>query len=625
MTNGNEKKQRHASKRKAFALCLAASVVLMGGLLTGVNNAAKNLAVDAAANHTVSFLTQFNLRIQSESSSLTSAIHTVLDDAEIGGTHENSDDEEMKKTLEHIFRRLQRNGWISQISLVSPDFQNKATLTYTDDELKFENESASLDSASINQSTGIEINSEDGLILTAGVPWFHQRDLVGFISVKKKLPNVFKDIRTVLGHQMLVVKNADGADPEILVPGMKVSSQHVPNLIEQARRRELARIDAGGSRKLYAVNIVDLQGANEEVAAAVLLLFDITEYSDMFHNVLVSAVLSCLVAFVLFYLAIFKLTRHDAMPELHAEPFNIEAYADSERKELKSNLDRMVAAVEDVNDAIIMTNSDMKVTYLNIAAAHLFACTQESINEQGISELYIDPEEAKRNLAEILDGTSWDAEVDMRARENKTIIARNHCTPIMTDDYEVMGIMFVISDITAQKEAENALKKAATHDTLTGLFNRGYFMKRMEAAVRSAKRYEYPLSMCIGDVDKFKIVNDSYGHQAGDKVLVELAAILTSQLRSDDFAGRYGGDEFCIVFPHTSTEDAVKTVERFRKALSEKTFCAGNGGEFTVSSTFGVAELSEGIGSEKELFARADEALYEAKELGRNRVHIKSD
>lgn len=162
----------------------------------------------------------------------------------------------------------------------------------------------------------------------------------------------------------------------------------------------------------------------------------------------------------------------------------------------------------------------------------------------------------------------------------------------------------------------------AQMDGLTGLANRRYLMQRLQQEVDRAERYTTSLSVLILDLDKFKSFNDTYGHLKGDELLRQFSTLLKGQVRSSDIAGRYGGEEFCVVLPNTSIKGAGAIAEHIRKAMEEMKLTMGEGqppAGRTVS--IGVAEFSLGDSVEK-LVSIADAALYRAKESGRNRVEV---
>lgn len=168
---------------------------------------------------------------------------------------------------------------------------------------------------------------------------------------------------------------------------------------------------------------------------------------------------------------------------------------------------------------------------------------------------------------------------------------------------------------------ESELRRMAHADPLTGLRNRRYLGKHMATAVSSSKRHGHRLSIAVGDIDNFKIINDTYGHTVGDEVLRAIAVVLREGIRSEDVAARFGGDEFCLVLSHVGRDEAEKAVERIRRSVENISVLVGDR-PIQVSATFAIAELADGIDDAQALFDAADQALIEAKRTGRNRSVI---
>lgn len=185
---------------------------------------------------------------------------------------------------------------------------------------------------------------------------------------------------------------------------------------------------------------------------------------------------------------------------------------------------------------------------------------------------------------------------------------------------EMIGINY---DITARKQLEGELQLMAARDPLTGILNRRSLSERLEAQVSSARRHGHALCMAVGDVDKFKQVNDTYGHAAGDDVLVGLATLMKDGSRTEDIVARLGGDEFCIVYPDLHANQAAIALDRVRHRFGALPFKHGGGESFHVRATFGIADFDPAtMPTAKELFEAADRALYLAKEAGRNRIAV---
>ena len=178
-----------------------------------------------------------------------------------------------------------------------------------------------------------------------------------------------------------------------------------------------------------------------------------------------------------------------------------------------------------------------------------------------------------------------------------------------------------IRRIAQQQELEHL----ASTDTLTGLANRRTLMLRAEQELARAKRYGSELSLLMADIDFFKRVNDTYGHQAGDIVLKKLADVFLLVLRDIDFVARFGGEEFAILLPEANAENALKAAERLRAVVNDTQVSLQQGEMVKFTISVGVASYSSfGNDSIEKLISGADKALYAAKEAGRNRVCLDS-
>lgn len=166
------------------------------------------------------------------------------------------------------------------------------------------------------------------------------------------------------------------------------------------------------------------------------------------------------------------------------------------------------------------------------------------------------------------------------------------------------------------EEANRTIHELMRTDPLTGLPNRRHFNEVLDKAISQANRQQMPLSLLMTDIDKFKSINDTYGHDGGDVVLKEFAAVLRDSIRHEDTAGRYGGEEFLILLPGIEGSDAFQAAERIREAVAARDML-GDGRKVTAS--FGCTQFQPGEAVESFL-KRVDTALYEAKGTGRNKT-----
>ncbi len=170
------------------------------------------------------------------------------------------------------------------------------------------------------------------------------------------------------------------------------------------------------------------------------------------------------------------------------------------------------------------------------------------------------------------------------------------------------------------REAHDALVNEATHDHLTGALNRRAFGDVLSRALSEERRHRQGLALGICDVDEFKRVNDTHGHQVGDEVLCELVRRIARNLRGYDALSRHGGDEFVMVAAHTGNTDVGSLFERTRAAVAD-TPIPTTAGDLSITVSFGVSRWRDGETTD-ELLAAADAALYQAKSAGRNRVVV---
>jgi diguanylate cyclase (GGDEF)-like protein len=179
----------------------------------------------------------------------------------------------------------------------------------------------------------------------------------------------------------------------------------------------------------------------------------------------------------------------------------------------------------------------------------------------------------------------------------------------------------------------NHYKELSLTDHLTGLYNKRYFMRRLQEEAARAVRYRQELSIIFCDIDHFKKINDNYGHHAGDEVLKQVGTLLAggmgdlkvvSRLRKSDIIARYGGEEFVVILPETAPENAVVAAGKMRTTIEQRPF-QFNGTTVTVTMSFGVAGICDAVKAPEDLISRADAAMYRAKQNGRNRVELYND
>jgi len=167
-------------------------------------------------------------------------------------------------------------------------------------------------------------------------------------------------------------------------------------------------------------------------------------------------------------------------------------------------------------------------------------------------------------------------------------------------------------------ELNARLAALATHDELTGLYNYRFFAQRLQEEMRRSRRYQRPLALIMADIDHFKDFNDRFGHQAGNQVLRQIATAVTATTRSTDIVARYGGEEFTVILPETGLRLAGEVAEHVRSAVADQVSVSG----VRVTISLGVSVYQAGDADDAALLRRADAALYQAKQAGRNQVVV---
>tara|TARA_B100000809_G_scaffold31051_1_gene26995 strand:+ start:2811 stop:3833 length:1023 start_codon:yes stop_codon:yes gene_type:complete len=212
----------------------------------------------------------------------------------------------------------------------------------------------------------------------------------------------------------------------------------------------------------------------------------------------------------------------------------------------------------------------------------------------------------------------------------KEVVGVLNINDVDQDSFNVgdLGFILNLSELIAMSISNAVLyeqtKKLAVTDGLTGISNRPNMEQSLLSEFERSKRYNSPLSVVLLDVDHFKDVNDSYGHQKGDEILVTFASVLKKFCRANDTAARYGGEEFLMILPQSNAQGAFKIAERVREEIMKMSF-VGNDSKFSVTTSCGVAELNRDyMKNTDQLINVADNAMYEAKNSGRNKTIIGS-
>jgi len=297
---------------------------------------------------------------------------------------------------------------------------------------------------------------------------------------------------------------------------------------------------------------------------------------------------------------------------------NLERTVAERTNELHDAMDELHRNVDMVDKHIISSHTDLEgnITYVSDAFCHISQYSQkELIGQPHRIVRHPDmPAVIYEDLWEtISSGKSWRGDIKNRAKDGGAYWVEMNIEPKFDVNGEIFGYAAISQDVTNKKHIE----ALSVTDPLTRLYNRLKLDKVIIYEIDRSHRYHNPLSIVLFDVDDFKKVNDTYGHQTGDAVLIVIADIVHSIVRDADIAGRWGGEEFLIICPGTDSDGAAKLADKLRIAIAEHRFTTVG----TKTCSFGIATLSDDEDAHS-LISRADDAMYKAKNEGRNRVVI---
>jgi diguanylate cyclase (GGDEF)-like protein/PAS domain S-box-containing protein len=278
--------------------------------------------------------------------------------------------------------------------------------------------------------------------------------------------------------------------------------------------------------------------------------------------------------------------------------------------------------LNNINAHIYMKDSQRTFLYVNNQVAKLFGDTAENII--GKRDTDVLPKEVADHFYQS-DNVVFTSQERLVIEESATDEEGNihHYISTKVPFYppdKPPALIGFSTDVTELFQLKEEFKKLATIDHLTGLYNRRYFIEQANKEFLRAQRYKLSMALISIDIDHFKTINDKYGHPAGDKVLVAVSKQLQESLRQTDVLARIGGEEFSILLPETTADNAVLFAERLRVAQSQLRVSGEWKGEIQLSVSIGISSYQTSDIEFDALFSRADKALYQAKNGGRNQV-----
>jgi diguanylate cyclase (GGDEF)-like protein/PAS domain S-box-containing protein len=287
--------------------------------------------------------------------------------------------------------------------------------------------------------------------------------------------------------------------------------------------------------------------------------------------------------------------------------------------------DKYQRHIENANSIIMRIDREGKILFINRYATELFGfANQDLVGKNLVGTIVPEVETTGRDLRDMVRDIGIHPErylnnINQNVCQDGRIVWVNWTNkPVYNEQGEVEEIFCVGNDFTDFKNAEEKLAYIAFHDPLTGLYNRKMFMQQLDEALRQGYRYSGKLAVLFVDLDNFKKVNDTRGHECGDVLLSLVAERIRELVRDSDIVGRFGGDEFVILLVNPGEVFPGKVAGRLQQALATPKDLPSGPVDY-ISSSIGISFYPEDATEAHDLLRRADEAMYKAKNAGKNR------
>ncbi|BFM05501.1 EAL domain-containing protein [Halioxenophilus aromaticivorans] len=289
--------------------------------------------------------------------------------------------------------------------------------------------------------------------------------------------------------------------------------------------------------------------------------------------------------------------------------------------------ERALVTLGSIADGVITTDVNGKVKYLNAAAERLTGWGSAEARGFPFERVFLNSEDQSHivgKLQKVLAGSALSEDFNQTTlqgkRGNEQPVSYT-LAPIKDQFGDTFGCVAVFHDVTSTQALQRKLSHQATHDDLTGVLNRNGFERVAQRLLNRSVNLGEQHVLGFMDLDQFKTVNDTCGHQAGDELLRQIAQLIKKQLRSDDTLARMGGDEFCILLQNCNEDNGLHIAEIIRDAIAAYRF-SWEGKQFSVGASIGLVKITRDTPSLPKLMSLADSACYAAKDEGRNRVNL---
>ena len=347
--------------------------------------------------------------------------------------------------------------------------------------------------------------------------------------------------------------------------------------------------------------IIDFQNDNNEKIVTQL-------QSKTEKNIVIIVAMSVVILLLTIFTALYVITRITRTEEL--------LYFEKELAQI---------TLQSIGDGVITVNKNYMIQTINPVAEMLADVKKHDVINKNILSIY-DGESPKQRsqINQNLEKTSIQRSLfdfTLTKKDGTKFEVEHTIAPIIDNNKNILGAVIILRDVTEVRTMEKRLSYQASHDALTGLINRREFEVRLKQTIRNAIAEDLTHSICFLDLDKFKIINDTSGHAAGDEFLKQVSKTIQSLLRQTDVLARLGGDEFAIILDSCSIYQAKNICTQIIKKIKDTRFNWGKN-SFEAGASIGIVPITKLTVSVSEVMSSVDAACYEAKDKGRNRVQV---
>lgn len=348
-------------------------------------------------------------------------------------------------------------------------------------------------------------------------------------------------------------------------------------------------------------NIIDLQNTNNENI--------VTQLQERLDNsILIIIVISILITILTASTTVYVITK-----------------ITKTEKQLFFEKELAQITLHSIGDGVITVDKDYNIQSINPVAEVLTSVKKENIVGKNILTIYEEENALQRTKINAIfsAGNIQRSLFDftLTKKDGSKFEVEHTIAPIIDQRKRTLGAVIILRDVTEVRTMEKRLSHQASHDALTGLINRREFEVILNSLILKAKNEETSHSICFLDLDKFKIINDTSGHAAGDEFLKQVSNMIKSLLRQTDSLARLGGDEFAIVLDGCSIHQAKNICNQIIKKIKDTRFSWGKN-SFETGASIGIVPLTKMTASASEIMSSVDAACYEAKDKGRNRIQV---